>query len=69
MNEEQTKRLIEVIDMAYKLKWILSPVKGQSYLTMQLPEVEKCMVVMVDDFEFKRMKEWKKDAQVSVSSV
>ena len=53
MNEE---RLKEIIKMAYKLRWITSQKVG--YPTMQLSEVEKCMIAMYSDFELNRMRKW-----------
>lgn len=70
MKEEHKNRLVEIIEIAHKLNWVLPRTQGQSYPTMQLSEVEKCMLAMVDDFEFKRMKEWKKDVHpFSIASV
>ena len=68
--EQQEERLKEIVKIAYKLKWIYSQEESQhanlkpmpSYPLMQLSEVEKCMLAMVDDFELKRMREWYKDA-------
>jgi len=53
-------RLKEIVQLAYKLKWVYPPNKT-SYPLMQLSEVEKCMVAMYDDFELNRMREWVKD--------
>ena len=63
MNENQEKRLTEIIGIASKLGWVIKPIKGQSYPTMMLSEVEKCMLAMVDDTEFLRMKEYVKDVK------
>ena len=60
------ERLKEIIKIAYKLKWIYPPnktPKRTSYPLMQLSEVEKCMIAMVDDFELGRMREWLKDVE------
>ena len=58
MTEEKIlDRLKEIIKLADKLKWIYPPNKT-SYPLMQLSEVEKCMIAMIDDFEFNRMKKW-----------
>ncbi len=60
-------RLKEIIQLAYKLKWIYPPDKT-SYPLMQLSEVEKCMVAMFDDFELNRMREWGEDSGTSEQS-
>lgn len=56
MNEEQTNRLKEIIYLADKLQWILPNHTG--YPLMQVSEVEKCMIAMIDDFERNRMRKW-----------
>jgi len=58
MNDEQTDRLKKIIGIANKLHWVLPPIKNQSYPTMMLSEVEKCMIAMVDNFELERMENW-----------
>ena len=66
MTQEQTARLKEIIALATKLKWTYPQTQGTiafpgrilSYPLMQLSEVEKCMVAMVDDFELDRMRKW-----------
>lgn len=59
--EKAIKRLIEIIRISKRLGWT-HPVTISnvpiSYPFMQLSEVEKCMLAMVDDFEFTRMKNW-----------
>lgn len=50
------ERLCEIIKIAYKLKWITPNPKG--YPLMQLSEVEKCMIAMLNEFELNRMREW-----------
>lgn len=57
MTEKDKKRLKEIIKMADKLKWVYPP-NNTSYPLMQLSEVEKCMLAMVDDFELERMRDW-----------
>jgi len=66
------KRLKEIIQIAGKLGWIRplnepkieAPEAGNgslfvpSYPLMQLSEVEKCMLAMVNDDELKRLREW-----------
>jgi len=59
---EKLERLKEIIKIADKLKWIYPPTKT-SYPLMQLSEVEKCMIAMVDDFELERMRKWYKDGE------
>ena len=66
MNQKQTERLKEIIALATKLNWtypqkqgtITFPGRTLSYPLMQLSEVEKCMVAMVDDLELDRMRQW-----------
>lgn len=60
VRERSIKRLKEIIKIAYRLKWTYPPNKT-SYPLMQLSEVEKCMIAMVDDFELGRMRKWYKD--------
>ena len=50
------ERLIEIIRLAHKLDWVHP--NENSYPLMQLSEVEKCMLAMVDDSELQRMREW-----------
>jgi len=52
------ERLKEIIALAVKLKWILPKMNFTTYPLMQLSEVEKCMLAMVDDFELVRMRKW-----------
>lgn len=59
-NRRNEERLKEIIKIALKLKWI-TPAR-LSYPEMQLSEVEKCMMAMVDDFELLRLRGWYKDA-------
>ena len=61
MEDKQKDRLVKIIELAYKLNWVFLPIKGQSYPTMMLSEVEKCMLAMVDDSEFERMNKYIKD--------
>ena len=62
MADKQKDRLVKIIELAHKLNWIFPPIQGQSYPTMMLSEVEKCMLAMVDDNEFERMNKYIKDA-------
>ena len=57
----QEKRLVEIIEIANKLGWVVPPINGQSYPTMMLSEVEKCMLAMVDDDQFQRIKNYIKE--------
>lgn len=60
MNKDSKKRLQHILRMAMKLNWFFpEPVK--TYPCMQGSEVEKCMIAMVDDFEYNQMKEWCKE--------
>lgn len=66
MNEEQEERLKEIINMANSLGWIAKRTKleyknnksDSSYPPMQLSEVEKCMIAMIDDEYLNTMREW-----------
>lgn len=65
------ERLREIIRMARTLNWLTSqtqvpfPLRAQiSYQLMQLSEVEKCMIAMVDDSELERMRKWCAEASV-----
>ncbi len=55
-NEEAVK---EIIKIAQNLKWITPQKIG--YPTMQLSEVEKCMLAMVNVYDLDRMRGWEKD--------
>ena len=57
---DPTERLKEIIKIADKLKWIYPPNSWMenTYPLMQLSDVEKCMIAMVDDFELERMRKW-----------
>ncbi len=64
-----TSRLAEIIALAGKLKWIIPMTDPRyptpetvrpDYPTMQLTEVEKCMLAMADDKELERMRDWAK---------
>lgn len=56
---DDLERLKEVVRIAYKLKWV-TPTKV-SYPLMQMSEVEKCMLAMVDNSELENMRVWEKD--------
>ena len=58
-DKERIERLKEIIKIAHKLGWIYPPDKTP-YPLMQLSEVEKCMIAMVNDFELGRMRKWEK---------
>ena len=63
--EEMNKiedRLKEIIKIAKSLKWI-ERISNKDYPFMQLSEVEKCMIAMVNDFELNRMREWEKNVK------
>ena len=51
-------RLREIMTIAKMLDWI-EPSKTESeYPIMQLSEVEKCMLAMVDDNELAKLRKW-----------
>jgi len=50
------ERLKEIVKIAYKLGWLNPNPTG--YPLMQLSEVEKCMLAMVDDPELHKMRMW-----------
>lgn len=62
MNDLIRNRIVEVIHLADKLKWIYPiekfGVSNISYPLMELSEVEKCMIAMVDNTQFENMKQW-----------
>ena len=68
MKAQHVEKVTEVLKLADKLGWIGKRIKGQSYPPMQLSEVEKCMLAMVDDFELERMRQWVKEIVVPEES-
>lgn len=62
MNELIKNRIKEVLALASELNWIypiVQPNKDNfSYPLMQLSEVEKCMIAMVDQTQFNQMRIW-----------
>jgi hypothetical protein len=58
---DKIERLKEIIKIATKLNW-MSP-NNNGYPFMQLSEVEKCMMAMVNDFELNLMREWYKNKE------
>ena len=56
----KVERLKEIMMMASKFKWIY-PANKTSYPLMQLSEVEKCCLAMIDDNELERMRQWLKE--------
>lgn len=52
------ERIKEIINIAIKLKWVLPKRGNDSYPTMQISEVEKCMLAMVNDIDLERMRKW-----------
>jgi hypothetical protein len=56
MKDKDVERLKEIIRMSHKLKWTF--IGATSYPLMQLSEVEKCMLAMVDDSELNIMRKW-----------
>ena len=69
MEDKQKDRLIKIIELALKLNWVFPSIKGQSYPTMMLSEVEKCMLAMVDDSEFERMNKYIEDATTNIQGI
>lgn len=59
------KRLKEVMFLARTLGWTYPPHKTD-YPLMQLSEVEKCMLAMVDDHELEQMRKWVESDTVGV---
>jgi hypothetical protein len=51
------ERLREIIKMADKLGWI-KPKNNTSYTLMELSEVEKCMIAMIDDNYLEQIRKW-----------
>lgn len=57
----QEEAIEEVMHMAQELGWINPPNHKppyDSYPTMQISEVEKCMLALLDPEQLKRMKAW-----------
>ena len=64
---EKEEKLKEIIKWAHTLKWVFpaTTIKGSdaqdfysSYPLMIMSEVEKCMLAMLDDEYYERMKKW-----------
>lgn len=55
MNEQAEARLFEVMAIARKLSWFQRNPRG--YPLMQGSEVEKCLLMMVDNAELQRFRE------------
>ena len=55
-NDEKI-RLQEILILAKKLNWFY-PQNKTSYPLMQLSEVEKCMLAMINDFHLERLRQW-----------
>jgi len=64
-SEKSIERLREIIKCANDLGWINKPRSGsgENYPTMQLSEIEKCMLAMIEDFELERLKRWVKEGE------
>lgn len=58
-SDNPVERLREIIGIAHDLKWITP--HQNTYPLMQLSEVEKCMLAMVDGRELTRMRDWATD--------
>lgn len=62
LNDLVKERVTQVIKLAEELGWfypIEQPNKNHySYPIMQLSEVEKCMIAMIDQNQFNQMKVW-----------
>lgn len=56
---DKYQRLIEVLKLADVLGWVSPSIS--SYPLMQISEVEKCMIAMVDDNQLEQMREWVKN--------
>lgn len=61
MTNKHEERLKEIIKIAITLNWIQKG-RGNDYPTMQISEVEKCMLAMVDDKELEIMRNWYREA-------
>jgi hypothetical protein len=62
MNEQQEARLHEIMAIARKLSWFYQNQKG--YPLMQGSEVEKCILMAMDDFELERFRVAADDEEV-----
>lgn len=67
--EMNVERLKEIIQLADKLKWIQPKRCGESYPSMQLSEIEKCMIALYDDKQLERLRNWVNEESQSFSSV
>lgn len=56
ISDKQRQKLIEIIGLAEKLHWLEKNPKG--YPLMQLSEVEKCMIAMIDSDQLNQMRFW-----------
>lgn len=56
ISDNQRKKIIEVIHLAEELKWLEKNPKG--YPLMQLSEIEKCMIAMIDSHQLNQMRGW-----------
>jgi hypothetical protein len=63
------ERLKEILMIAEKLGWIYPlksiDLKDFSYPLMQLSEVEKCVLAMVNDEELEKLRRWSREAGVA----
>jgi hypothetical protein len=62
MNEQIEARLCEIMSIARKLSWLYKNPTG--YPMMQGSEVEKCILMALDDRELERFREAAKDADI-----
>ena len=53
------ERFLRIMEIAGRLNWFSPNPKG--YPFMQASEVEKCLIAMYDDFEFKRFLKWERE--------
>lgn len=60
VEQESIERLKTILGMAFELGWIKKSQNKSEYPIMQLSEVEKVMLAMIDETEYQRMAEWVK---------
>ena len=64
MNEQQEARLHEIMNIARKLSWLFPNPRGYGYPIMEGSEVEKCILMAMDDVELMRFMEASEDGEV-----
>ena len=61
-DKKAEERLKEIIRIASNLGWITT--SNTECYTMQISEVEKCMLAMVDDTDLQLMRKWDEEKAI-----